>query len=260
MAKAKKKYNSPGGSGRGNKGVFTIDGERPGCPLCGETMTSSKDRWRCKPCRKSQTKVYKERGGEMINSQRAFESSWGFDRERAVAHAMKCEKGKRLIVTSVQNNSNVHKKGLAALKQACQFYKCELAVIPSHYLNRDTYRKDDEKSYDPKVQQYLTHGGIQFGNVKIKTDVKIRPTTLHPLSGKFAHGGEDWIIFGHPQLACEPVPTPTNMIPKKMYTTGFLSLPNYENSDIGEKASFQHSQAALILEKYKDVVFVLIGS
>jgi hypothetical protein len=39
------------------------------------------------------------------------------------------------------------------------------------------------------VKPYLVKGDIQFGNVLIRSDVKINATTLWPLSGKQAHGG-----------------------------------------------------------------------
>jgi hypothetical protein len=41
-----------------------------------------------------------------------------------------------------------------------------------------------------------------------------------------------------------------------MLTTGSITHPNYSISDAGEKGKWHHCQAALILEKHKDFVFV----
>ena len=50
--------------------------------------------------------------------------------------------------------------------------------------------------------------------------------------------------------------TPGDSFPKLMLTTGSLTLPNYTVSDAGEKGKWHHYLAAVILEKFKDKVFV----
>ena len=246
------KKKSPGGSGRGNKGVIVDDSiERPDCPECGGFMKSNgKKDWACTECGKHVQKVKKDEGIK------AFNDSLGFDPILAIDHARKCEKGKRLIVTSAQNNSEVDYLFLKSLKQAAKFYKCDIAIIPSHYRNVTLWNKGDEKEFDFSVLPYLVKSDIQFGNVKIRPDAKIQPTTLNPLSGKHAHAGHDWLVFGHPQLAREPVPTLGDGMPKLMFTTGSVTKPNYTQSDAGYKGEFHHCNAALILEKHKDDVFV----
>ena len=243
---------SPGGSGRGNKGVIVDDSmERPDCPECGSFMKSSgKKDWRCTTCGTCVTKIKKDAGIK------AFNDALGFDPIPAEALARRCEKGSRLIVTSAQNNSEVDHAFLNALKQAAKFYKCELAVIPSHYRNATLWNKEDTKEFDPFIIKYLVKTDIQFNHVKIRPDAKIQPTTLHPLSGKQAHAGHDWLVFGHPQLSREPVPTLTEGMPKVMFTTGSVTKPNYSQTDAGYKGEFHHCNAALILEKVGDDVFV----
>ena len=253
MSKDKrKKINSPGGSGRGHKGRTVVDDpNRPEeCSRCGGFMKSSGESWRCTEC------GYKPRKHTLDASIKAFNESLGFDPDVAEAHAQACAKGKRLIVTSAQNNSEVDRRFLKALLQACKYYNCELAIIPSHYRNITLFKKGDVKEFDPIIHKYLVKGEIQFGHVKIKSDVRIQPTTVNPLGGKQSHGGQDWIVFGHPQLAREPVATAGDQMPKLMFTTGSLTFPNYAVSDAGEKGKWHHCNAALILEKYKDKVFV----
>ena len=240
------------GSGRGNRGVVVNqEMDRPDCPECGGFMKSNGVKmWCCTDCGKKLTKVTKDEGIKRFND------ALGFDPIPAEALARKCEKSKRIIISSAQNNSELDHSFFKALKQAADYYNCPLAVIPSHYRNVTLWSKEDTKEFDPFVKPYLVKSDIQFGDVKIRPDVKIPPTTLNPLSGKHAHAGRDWLVFGHPQLAREPVATLGDGMPKVMFTTGSVTKPNYTQSDAGYKAEFHHCNAALILEKCGDDVFI----
>lgn len=242
-----------GGSGRGNKGVSMItDPNRPdGCPICqGYMKSSGKNRWRCTNCDKQLAK------NPIAAQIEKYNKNLGFNPELAEAHARRCEKADVLILTSAQNNSQTFVEGLASLKQAAKYKKCEIGVIPSHYINMDLWSKEDEKSYCPEITPYLLKSTVQFSNVQIKADVRINPTTVNPLGGKHSHGGKHWLVIGHPQLCREPVATAGHGFPKLMLTTGSISLPNYKVSDVGEKGKWHHCLSAIILEKYKGFVFV----
>ena len=97
-----KKIDSVGGSGRGQKAVARIDDpNRPDCPSCGGFMRSDgKHQWMCndEACGKKVVKAPKR-------SVEDFTKQWGFDIEAAEKYAQKCQKYKRLIVTSAQNNT-----------------------------------------------------------------------------------------------------------------------------------------------------------
>jgi len=245
-----KKINSPGGSGRGRKGVIINDEiPRPDCHECGAFMRSHTRDWLCTECGACVLKINKD---ESIKS---YNETLGFDPDEAEKHAKKCAKGKRLIITSAQNNSEVDYKFLKSLKQAAKHYDCEIAIIPSHYRNVTLWAKGHSKEFDESIKPYLVKGEIQFNNIKIKSDVRIQPTAVNPLSGKQSHGGSDWLIFGHPQLCRDPIATPGEQFPKLMLTTGSVTLPNYTVSDAGEKGKHHHCNSALILEKHKDFTF-----
>ena len=250
-----KKINSKGGSGRGMKGVtVNNDEERPDCPICGGFMKSSGSEWNCTDqydggCIKWITKSPADGGIKNYNE------SLGFDTDAAEAHARGCEKGQRLILTSAQNNSEADVSFLKSLKRACKYYKCELAVIPSHYRNLTLFTKGDKKEFDGLLAPYLVKSDINFGNFKIKSDVRIQPTSVNPLGGKWSHSGASSVVFGHPQLCREPVAGNTPF-PKLMLTTGSVTKANYSVSDAGEKGKFHHCNSAIILEKYRGKVFV----
>ena len=262
MAKVKKKVfktgknpNHPGGSGRGMKGVMRVDDpDRPdACARCGGFMKSKGASWACtnSECGHMPRKV------TLDSSIKKYNETIGFDPDTAEAHARQCEKPKRLILTSAQNNSEVFDKALRSLRQAKKYFgDCEIGIIPSHYRNTTLYSKGDKKEFDDLLKPYLVKSTIQFGNVEIKSDVRVQPTTVNPLSGKHSHGGKDWIVLGHPQLTRESVATSGDTFPKLMMTTGSITRPNYSVSDAGEKGKFHHCQSAILLEKYKDFVFV----
>lgn len=223
--------------------------ERPDCPECDGFMKSDGARqWQCTECGKNLTKVRQD------DSIKAFNDSKGFDTARAEAHARKCEKKHTLIITSAQNNSEVFTLGLKSLKHACGFYNAELAVIPSHYRNMTLWSKGDKKEFDGQVLPYLVSSTIQFGKVKIHSDIKVQPTAVNPLSAMESIGGSDDLVIGHPQQMRLPVAS--NDYPKRMCTTGSVTLPNYSIGKAGAKAEFHHCMSAIILEKEGDFVFI----
>ena len=93
--KKTKKTKSPGGSGRGMKGVIVNDEmERPECHNCGSFMRSNGKRdWACTNCPTTIVKIRKDAGIKEYND------SLGFDADTAIAYAKKCEKGRRVILT-----------------------------------------------------------------------------------------------------------------------------------------------------------------
>jgi hypothetical protein len=213
--------------------------------------SNGKKDWKCQSCGSCHQKSF------IKGPRDDFRVSWGFDTDSAEKHARRCEKGKRLLVTSAQNNTEVDFNFLESLKQAAKYYKCDIAIIPVHYKNVTLFKRDDKKEWFPDVLPYLVKGDIQFNNVLIRSDVKINATTLWPLAGKQAHGGpHKWTVFGHPQIQSEPVASPGNMMPKRMYTSASCTVENYSITDMGEKARFHHCIGGLILEKFNDVCFV----
>jgi len=247
--------NSPGGSGRGNKGTAVIDDpDRPQCPDCGGFMASDgrkKPLWKCTDCGKKLAKK-----GAFRRSVDDFTKQWGFDIEAAEKYAQSCQKYKRIIVTSAQNNTPLFHPFWKSLNQAAAHFNCPIAVIPVHYKNVSAWNRDDKKEWPPEVQPYLVKGDIEFNNVTIKSDIKIAATAINPLAGLQAMGGNHWTVFGHAQCGMEPVATPADIMPKRLYTTGSVSMENYSISKEGEKARFHHTMGALLIEKHKDICFV----
>ena len=243
------------GSGRGNKGVFTIDDSlRPECPECLEPMKRNGVRdFKCTPCKKtiSRGAVVKSRIEEDYNKL-GYDQDLAEDAAASILSAYK-DGCKRFVVTSAQNNTGTFNAFLASLKAYCKHNKAKLIIIPSHYKNVTAFDKADEKEWNKELIPHLCHGDIQLGSVLIRSHIKINATTVNPLQGKQAHGGHNWVVFGHPQHAMQCVPTPSDLMPKKMYTTGSCTKRNYSQTDIGEKGAFNHVFGALSIN-FKDGV------
>lgn len=236
------------GSGRGNKGVFMRDIDRPDCPDCETPFISyGKNRWKCTECGYNPTKT----GFDKRLIEENF-SKLGYNRDLAESNACDVveayESGCRsFVVTSAQNNTGVFKAFLESLKVYCKHKKAKLIIIPSHYKNVTAWTKDDEKEWCREVEPYLCHGDIELGNILIRSHIKINATSVFPLQGKQAHGGNHWTVFGSPQHAHQCVPTPADLMPKKMFTTGSCTKRNYSQTDIGEKGAFNHVFGALTI-------------
>lgn len=241
------------GSGRGNKGVSVIDDpNRPDCPACGSYMKSNGKDWTCTECRKH---IRKRR--KTAAEPDDFFNIWGFDVGAAESYAKECRQADRIIVTSAQNNTQPEKAFLKSLEVAAEFYNAKLIIIPVHYQTKGLFDKQKEEKYwFSDVSKYLVKGDIEIGNITIRPDVKINATTVNPLSGKHGHCGNRWVVFGHPQHMMEPVASPADQLPKRMYTSGSVTKPNYTVTDAGEKAKFHHVAGALIIENMGDFCFV----
>jgi len=242
---------NPGGSGRGNIGTAVVDTDRPDCPLCGGFLHSEGKRWYCKACNYGPLKEHKKSNA----ISRLRKEPAGFDTVAAEKHARRCEKGKRLVVTSAQNNTDVNPEFFASLKTLANYYSANIAIIPNHYKNV-TLTTNEKKQWVDEVTPFLVKTDINFGSLKVKSDARINATTRHPLASKGPINGSTWTVFGHPQVARQSVAAPGGVKPKVMFTTGSITKNNYSDSNDGLIADFNHTISALIIERDGDRCFV----
>ena len=196
--------------------------------------------------------------GEAIND--------GYSRDAAAANAERLRsaiKGglRRVVVTSAQNNTRVHSQFLQSLLTYCEANEAELVVIPVHYKNVSLYTAAQEynKWWAKPLQPYLVDENIYLGGrVEIAADTKIAATAANPLSGLQEVGGDRWQIIGHGQTAMVPVAAPVGEVPKRLYTTGSVTVRNYSRTKDGKKAEFHHTTGAVVIEipRARDHAFV----
>jgi lambda repressor-like predicted transcriptional regulator len=124
-------------------------------------------------------------------------------------------------------------------------------VIPIHYKNVSLFTASEqyEKWWAAAVQPYIVDQEIRIGTkVWVRGDIKIQATAADPLSGMQPLAGDKWAIFGHSQMSLEPIATPSNELPGRMYSTGVITQKSYSKTKIGAKAAFHHITGALLVE------------
>lgn len=158
---------------------------------------------------------------------------------------------RKFVVTAAQNNTRPHLGFLEALERYCAANGARLIVIPVHYKNISLYTAAQQykKAWAAELQPYLIDGRLQLGGgVCVRADVKIQATAANPLSGLQPLTGKSWSIYGHSQVAMEPIATPATKRPGRSYTTGAITVENYSQTKDGAKAKFHHVMGALVVE------------
>lgn len=157
------------------------------------------------------------------------------------------------VVTSCQNNTNTNSKFLNTLISYCNHNQAKLLVIPTLY--RATMEKTEEISWDVPSHLICWHN-IELKHIRIYGDLKIIPTAENPLAGLDPLSKGKTVIVGHNQLQMRSLPVSINENPVILHTTGTVSIPNYTISKQGEKANFNHSFSALVIEvDHKNDIF-----
>lgn len=167
--------------------------------------------------------------------------------------AAELRKAKIYVVTSAQNNTELHGPFWRALLNYCTAREAQMLVIPAHYRNPDAFHQDADADYSwpAEVLPYLLDRDLALSDtLMILGDAKINATATSPLTGFDALSGLRSAIYGHAQVQMRMVATPHAALPKMLHTTGSVSKKNYSRSKVGKKAAFHHTLGALVLEVY----------
>lgn len=155
------------------------------------------------------------------------------------------------VVTSAQNDTELHKPFWQALKVYAAARSAQLLVIPAHYKNPDAFHQEADANYTwpAEVLPYLLDRDVALSDtLMIMGDGKINATASNPLAGFEPLSGQRSAIYGHAQVQMKMVATPANALPKMLHTTGSVSKKNYSRTRDGKKAKFHHTLGALVIE------------
>lgn len=161
------------------------------------------------------------------------------------------KKHKRFIITSAVNDTELVTGAHETFKRMAKELNAAYCIIPGRYRNPNMMREGIHNFYTwPKeILDYVVNADVQLNkNLWIRGTWPIQYTAINPLSGLNHSGDTASEIFGHPQIAMEMVPTPADMSPKMLHTTGSISVKNYSSSKDGKKAEFHHVIGALFIE------------
>jgi hypothetical protein len=154
---------------------------------------------------------------------------------------------KRYVITSCQNNADIHVNFLRALRSYCDINSAELLIVPILY--RPTEFEKIEYNIPEDIQYEMVNFKKQLHDeVFVMGKFNFLPTTVNPLSGLESLSKGATLIVPSPQLRMKSSAVSATRHPAILHTTGAISRPEYANTKIGEKAKFNHSYSAVLIE------------
>lgn len=157
----------------------------------------------------------------------------------------------RYVITSAQNNTQIHQPFFESLLRYCEHFDAKLKVIPVNYENISLTSKNgkEEKWWAaPLVPFFSTEREQLNDNLMLMADISVNATNKNPLSGFETLTGKRSGIFGHGQIEMQMIPTPESKLPKMLHTTGSVTLRNYSETKAGKIAEDNHCIGALAVE------------
>lgn len=166
---------------------------------------------------------------------------------------------KRFIITWAQNNTPIHTKFFNNIKAYATYINADIHVIAGRYKNPTSVFTDKEDDF--WVDELIPYLDANRHNihkyVSVMSDIKIQPTADNPMIGLQGMSGVNSCVFGSPKVQMEMIPVLQDSFPKKMVTTGSVTLMNYTDSKSGKKGEFHHVFGFVIVEIKDDEIFFM---
>ena len=157
---------------------------------------------------------------------------------------------KTIVITAIQNNTPIEEDFYRSLQNYINDKNAGFVAIPIKY--KTVNAEDDLLAdlYDPRVEANLTENTLIWEkfNVKVYAGIKIQATAENPLSGLDPLSKGYSIIVGHAQVQLKMLPNLDKNISDILTSTGVMTTKNYSKTKLGEKARFNHSLSAIVLE------------
>ena len=169
-------------------------------------------------------------------------------------------KGSKFVVTSAQNNTYVHDKFLKSLENYCSFNEAKLLISTYVYdkkgwqnAGKNPDRGCSDYWYDAKIKPYRFDESAELADGLVFCgELNILPTDINPMGGFYNYLAEQSGIIPHAKLQMESLPSPKADQARLLYSTGTVTQRNYIEKKTGQKASWHHCFAALVVEVDKD--------
>jgi hypothetical protein len=157
----------------------------------------------------------------------------------------------RFVISAVQNDTPVNEEFLVTLQSYCRMNNAKLILVPIKYkyTQESTFDVDEDFLYTRDVQLSK--------KLRLLAHVQITPTIATPLSGLDEQSKGNSLIIAHPQLQMRTLAT-LDSSPAQLWTTGAITYANYAETKTGEKARFNHSLSALVVEKDGDQFYARV--
>lgn len=158
--------------------------------------------------------------------------------------------GEKFVITSVQNNTEINTDFYNTLQNFCKKNDAKLLIIPT--LHKQMEYNPDEIEWFVDHELLLEKTSLNQ-KVSILSTIKINQSSENPLGGLDSLSKGKSLIVPHNQLQMRSLPVSNDDTPIVMTTTGTISKPNYVKSKSGEKAEFNHSYSAILIEFESDI-------
>lgn len=156
--------------------------------------------------------------------------------------------GRTWVITSATNDVPVNWKLLETLKSYCAWNSATLMIAPIKY--QQGLNEDGEYTWPDEVRKYfVTQNTKLMKGLRLLAGTRISPAIGNPLTGFENFSKGDSLIMVHSQLQMRTVAM-SHVDPSAiLITTGSITVPIYTATKQGERASFNHSYSALVVEE-----------
>lgn len=177
--------------------------------------------------------------------------------------ALKTKKARHsaYILTSAQNNTNIHEATWENLKALASHYDAQIFVSTFLYSKRGLGARNDKAQlkgggkrdldiwFDDRLTGYINNDRVEIAKGLVWCgELNILPTAEKPLRGLEVYTGRASMIVPHTHLQMQSIATVGGSGTKFNYTTGTVTLRNYIQRKEGFKAEFHHCYGALLVE------------
>jgi len=155
--------------------------------------------------------------------------------------------GEKFVITSAQNDTPINLFFLMTLKSYCSIHGATLIILPVKYM---VDISEPEIIWHPSIAEYIKDSSVTLTDgLRMLGNINISPAIESPIAGLDYLSKGDSLIIGHPQLQMKTLAVNSVDHPAIITTTGSVTLPNYSETKQGEKARFNHSFSAIVVEK-----------
>ena len=161
---------------------------------------------------------------------------------------------KKMIITCVYPQAGVDEDGFGAIKTWCEHNGGDYFLLAMRGTKKD-------KGYTPEeLQMYSTHLAteIRINSNLVAKDFQLLPQMIIPTTGLKRFGQKNYsVIVASPKQFMTSVARGKGKHPHIVYTTGTISLPDYNYDRQGQIANQDHTYGGLIIELIDDNYFYI---
>lgn len=165
----------------------------------------------------------------------------------------------RYILTSAQNNTEVHHEVWANIKALAKYYNAQIMVgtytYNQNHFGKLAVKRNKNKPYQHtlwyarEVRPFFADTRVQLANGLVFCgEMNTLPTAVNPLANFETYSGRKSAIFPHAKMVMRSIPTMQSEGVKLNFTTGTVTQKNYIAKREGLKAEFHHIYGAVLAE------------